>query len=87
MGKLEVYKKRNKDNGNGTNLDIRFSVCSDNPQDLDPLPDLRMHYLRCCPPDWATGKVRFGNYQRFHLYFLYILFFGLKYHVFGLFLD
>ena len=51
-----MYKKRNKDNGNGTNLDIRFSVCSDNPQDLDPLPDLRMHYLRHCPPDWATGR-------------------------------
>ena len=67
MEKYEIYKKRN-----GMNLNIHFSVCSDSPQYLDAQLNLGMHYLRRCPPDWATGKVRFGTYWLLLLYFLCI---------------
>ena len=83
MEKYEIYKKRNKDIGNGMNLNIRFSVCSDSPQYLDAQLNLGMHYLRFCPPDWATGEVRFGTLLTFTFIFLvHILYFGLKYYVF-----
>ena len=78
MEKYEIYKKRN-----GMNLNIHFSVCSDSSQYLDAQLNLGMHYLRFCPPDWATGEVRFGTLLTFTFIFLvHILFFGLKYYVF-----
>ena len=89
MEKYEIYKKRNKDIGNGINLNIRFSVCSDSPQYLDAQPNLGMHYLRRCPPDWATGS-EIWQLSTFTFVFLVHTLFWSQIScplIFGLFLD